>query len=97
MNKITNNDINNNINSIITIGNVVLWIFIIIAVIYFGVGIYYVNETDQAGYFLTYSILYPLIYTAIGIAIRILLKWAAYLLKTVLDIKNSLSKNKKEK
>ena len=92
MRKITNSDINKNINTIITIGDVVLVIFIAIAVVYFFIGV----SSEESAAILTYAFLSPAIYVAIGLVIRTLLKWAAYLLKTTLDIKNNISKNKKD-
>ena len=94
MKKITNTDIVNNVNNIITIGDIALLLFIIISIVFFGIGIYHVSETDEVIYFFIYSILYPVIYIILGLAIRIFLVWAAYLLKTVLDIKNNICKIK---
>jgi len=94
MKKITNSDITNNISSMITIGNVVLFIFVLLALIYFGMGFYYVSETEEALYFFIYSLLIPTIYLIVGIAIRLFMNWAACLLKTVLDIKNGVYNTK---
>lgn len=92
MRKITNSDINKNISTIMTIGDVVLGLFILIAVIYFFVGIL----SEESAAVLVYSVISPVIYVCIGLVIQTILKWAAYLLKTTLDIKNSVTKNKKD-
>lgn len=92
MRKITNSDINKNISTIMTIGDVVLGLFILIAVIYFFVGIL----SEESATVLVYSVVLPVIYICIGLVIQAMLKWEAYLLKTTLDIKNSIAKNKKD-